>query len=127
MSAAIGVIRVAFDLDESAFLHITYDAADRAAQLAHAGHLLHALVLARIRPIAPSQRSGQPADARQRTKLAKFIRNSFDSIPSIEVDDSRRRTIVCLFLLAAIRRAERRKQAGGSGRCAELEKRLLLL
>ncbi len=86
MSTAVGVVRIAFDLDEPAVFDVADDAADRAAQLAHPGHFLHVLVLVAIRPIAFGLRSRQLADTGHRAEAAQFVRLALDAVPLLQVD-----------------------------------------
>ena len=81
VTAAIGVFRVAFDFDQPVVFDKTDDAADGAAQLAHARHFFDVFVFVAIGPTAAVIGSGQVAHARH----VAAIRFAFYLIPFVQV------------------------------------------
>ena len=83
VAAAVGVLGIAFDLDQASFFDITDRAADGAAELAHAGNLGDVFVLVDVRPVSFRLGTGKSTDARS---SALFVGLALDAIPLLHVD-----------------------------------------
>ena len=85
ITATVWIVGVALDLDDPSVLHVPDDAADGAAELAHARNFFDVFVLVAVWPVSFGIGTRKFADSRH-VNAAFFVRQPANLLPAFQIE-----------------------------------------